>query len=33
MGLVLPGLVSFVEAEGKQDADEDRGKLTSICED
>lgn len=32
MGLPLPGLVSFVEADDKADADEDKGKLLSICE-
>lgn len=30
IGLPLPGLVSFVEADDKPDADEDKGKLVSI---
>lgn len=31
MGLLLSGLVSFVEAEDKQAAEEGRGELASIC--
>lgn len=31
MGLLLAGLVSFVEADDKQEAEEGRGELAGIC--